>query len=34
MPPDDWQYQEEELRAPTWAEIARLFSGLESPRPE
>jgi Zn-dependent protease with chaperone function len=31
---DDWQYQEEELRAPTWAEIARLFSGLGSPRPE
>ena len=25
---DDWQYQEEELRGPTWKEIGRLFVGL------
>jgi Zn-dependent protease with chaperone function len=28
---DDWQYQEEELNAPTWPEIRRLFGGLRAP---
>jgi len=28
---DDWQYQEEELSAPTWPEIRRLFGGLRGP---
>jgi Zn-dependent protease with chaperone function len=26
--PDDWEYQEEELNGPSWAEIRRIFGGL------
>ena len=26
--PDDWEYQEEELRGPSWAEVRRLFRGV------
>jgi hypothetical protein len=24
--PDDWEYQEDELRAPTWQEVRRILS--------
>ncbi len=26
--PDDWEYQEEELRGPDWREVRRVFGGL------
>ena len=29
--PDDWEYQEDELKGPSWAEIRRLAGGLGNP---
>ena len=29
--PDDWEYQEEELSGPSWAEIRRIFRGVAQP---
>jgi Zn-dependent protease with chaperone function len=28
---DDWEYQEEELHGPSWAEVRRIFGGLVGP---
>ena len=28
---DDWEYQEDELNRPSWAEIRRLIGGLTHP---
>ncbi len=29
--PDDWEYQEEELRGPSWEEVSRIFGSFADP---